>query len=263
MSRNPSHRLEPVRPRSTAMRIAAIAGVIALVALAFVGGLLLAHSSSSSASKRASSRTGVNGSSSTGAGGSTSNGGSGNTSLPQGSNDNGHVAYTGGQVVDQKSNSTYAYVGAPSQQKGGTGTLAPKTLPVVVSVSSTKNLTDGQLIAIHVQPAGKSLIYGFEARLCAPKAVFQVEYDFYPTQTGNCVNAALSPGTDYHGVVQAKAPYLSADLTFRVGEGTNTYTDVDGKKVTITCGHGHPCQLVLLLQVPYGFGFQTYPLSFK
>jgi hypothetical protein len=262
MSRNPSHRLEPVRPRSTAKRIAAIVGVIALVAVAFVGGLALAHKSSSPSSSAASSTSNGNGSSSTGAG-SSSTGHSGDTTQAQGSNDNGKVAYTGGQVVSHKSSSSYAYEGDPTQAKAATGTLPPKTLPVVVSISSTKNLSNGQVIAIHAQPNGKSLIYGFEARLCAPKAVFHVEYDYYPTQTGNCVNQPLSSGTDYHGEVKANAPYLAADLDFRVGEGTNTYTDVDGKKVSITCDHDHPCQLVLLLQVPYGFGFQSFPLSFK
>jgi hypothetical protein len=258
MSRNPSHRLEPVRARSTAKRVAAVVGVIALVAVAFVGGLVLAHRSSSPGQSAASSTTNGGSSSSSSTGGSS---GSTGSSGRQGGNDNGHVAYTGGQVVALQSSAPYAYVGSDGPEK--TGTTPPKTLPVVVSISSTKNLTDGQVIAIHAQPTAKSQMYGFEARLCAPKASFQVEFDFYPTQTGNCISKPLSSDSQAHGIVQAGAPYQSADLRFRVGEGTNTYTDVDGKKISITCGPDHPCQLVLLLQVPYGFGFEAFPLTFK
>jgi hypothetical protein len=113
-----------------------------------------------------------------------------------------------------------------------------------------------------VTPTNGSNIYGYEARLCAPNAKFLVEYDFYPTQTGNCVLQPLSADSDAHVYVKENPPYTSADLTFRVGEGTSTYTDQNGKNVSITCGHDHPCQLVLLLQVPYGFGFATFPLSY-
>ncbi len=244
---------------STPKRVAAIVGVIALVAAAFFGGLALAHKSSTSSKASSSSST----TDSTGASSSPVAGSSGSTGTTGSNAGNGQpgsqtIRYTGGQVKAKKPATPYAYLG--SVPVGDT--VQPRTLPVNISLSSTKNLTDGQAIAIHVTPAKGSQIFGYEVRLCAPNAKFVVEYDFYPDQTGNCILQPLSSDSDAHAQVKENPPYTSADLTFRVGEGTSSYTDVYGQKVSITCGKDHPCQLVLLLQVPYGFGFATFPLSF-
>jgi hypothetical protein len=146
-----------------------------------------------------------------------------------------------------------------------TTSLAPPTpgqLPLVVTVSSTSGLHDGQAVTVHVVPKPGSDIYGIEARVCAPKATITVESDFYPNQTGNCALHALSSRADAHVSVAASPPYQSSDLTFHVGTGSDHFTTEYGQSVSITCGPGHPCQLVLLLQVPGGFGFQSYPLTF-
>jgi hypothetical protein len=252
-----AQKLEPAGGSSAGKRVAAIVGVIVLVAAAFVGGLALANKSSSKSKASGSSSTTTSGGSSTsgpGSTGSTTGGSGGSPGSIRG------IAYTGGQVTAQHPNAPYAYVGPDA--KSSTGTVPPQTLPVSISISSTKNLHDGQALAIHVTPTKGSQMFGFEARECAPNVVFRVEFDFYPDQTGNCVLLPLSSDSDAHAQVKANPPYSSADLRYRVGEGTSTYTDANGKNVSITCGKGHPCQLVLLLQVPYGFGFATYPLSF-
>jgi hypothetical protein len=256
-------RVEPVRP-ARGKRIAAILGVIALIAVAFTGGFLLANHSSSQRVDKAPFKgfPGTNGGSTT-----TVSGGS---TGPKGSTTSttiyrfgaAGIQFTGGEVIQKDPTVPYSFVNNDTG-KQATGTTAPHTLPAIVSISSTKNLTDGQAIAIHVTPKTGSAMYGYEVRICAPNAVFKVEYDFYPNQTGNCALYPLSADSDNHVVSKADPPYKVADATFRVGVGTSTYTDLNGKHVSFTCGPGHPCQLVLLLQVPYGFGFATYKLSYK
>jgi hypothetical protein len=139
----------------------------------------------------------------------------------------------------------------------------PKDLPLIVKVSKTTGLKDGETVSVHVVPKAGSDIFGIEARVCAPKANIVVETDFYPNQTGYCVLHALTPISDAHTDVAIAPPYQVADLSFRVGIGTDRYTTEYGESVSITCDHDHPCQLVLLLQVPGGFGFQSYPLTYS
>ncbi|MDQ6927549.1 MAG: hypothetical protein M3159_02660 [Actinomycetota bacterium] len=137
-----------------------------------------------------------------------------------------------------------------------------RPLPLDVTLSPTSNLHDGSEIALHVVPKQGSQIFGFEAFLCADKVPFSYDSDIRPTLSGKCVSKKLSPVSDDYEEVAAPPPYQSVDGTFRVGVGTDTYTMRDGKPVTITCGPGHPCQLVLKLQYPNDFGFAAYPLTF-
>ena len=150
----------------------------------------------------------------------------------------------------------------PSPDASATPTTQPKSIPLNVQVSSTSNLHDGQTVSIHVTADPGSDIYGIEARLCASSAKITAETDFYPYQTGNCILQPLSADSDAHTQVAIAAPYQTADLTFRVGVGTDKFTTQQLKNVSITCGPGHPCQLVLLLQYPYGFGFKSYVVTY-
>ena len=149
-----------------------------------------------------------------------------------------------------------------SPDASATPTTQPKGMPLKVQVSSTSNLHDGQVVSIHVTADPGSDIYGIEARLCASSAKITAETDYYPYQTGNCILQPLSADSDAHTQVAIAAPYQTADLTFRVGVGTDKFTTQQLKQVSITCGPGHPCQLVLLLQYPYGFGFKSYPVTY-
>lgn len=138
----------------------------------------------------------------------------------------------------------------------------PIELPATVRVSSTTALTDGQTIEVNVVPTSGSEVYGVEARLCRAGAQVQFDADMRPTQTGNCIADPLSDGSDAHVVVAGEPPYQSVDLTFRAGVGTSSYTTQDGDPATITCGPGSPCVLALKIQVPNGFGFRTYDVTF-
>jgi hypothetical protein len=134
--------------------------------------------------------------------------------------------------------------------------------PVDVTLSNTKNLHDGDAVAIHVTPKQGSTLYGFEAFLCAGNTSFNYDADIRPTETGKCVSAPLSSASDAYLQVPAAPPYTSADASFRVGVGSNSYTTQDGTPVTIKCGSGSPCQIVLKVQYPNGFGFEAYPVTF-
>lgn len=152
--------------------------------------------------------------------------------------------------------STPAVTAAPDAPR------TPVSLPVAVTVSSLSGLRDGQEVKVHAVPTGGSQVFGVEARICAAGRTIDFDADFKPTQTGNCIVRPLSSGSDHHVTVAAAPPYQAVDVAFRVGVGTSTYTTQSGDPVAITCGPGNPCQLVLKLQIPNGFGFQSYPLNY-
>ena len=61
---------------------------------------------------------------------------------------------------------------------------------------------------------------------------------------------------------KVEPPYQIAEGTFRVGLGTDTFEMEDGSQASVTCSKAEPCQLVLQVHVPYGFGYFKYDLSF-
>ena len=145
----------------------------------------------------------------------------------------------------------------------GNSIMVPvKTLPLDVKIDKKSGLSDGDTVTVHVTAKSGSKIYGADARLCQADPVIDNSADYAPTQGGQCIAAPLTASSDAY-VEQAGAdPYSSLDLPFRVGTGTSTYQMQDGTGVSITCGSGHPCTLVVRLQIPHGFGFQSFDLSF-
>jgi len=141
-----------------------------------------------------------------------------------------------------------------------TTTLAP--IPVDIHVDGTAKLTNGQGVQIHVAAKSGSLTYGYEARLCAGGATFQFDSDMRPTKSGKCAVQPLSAGSDNYQEVRASPPYLVADSVFHVGVGSGQLTMENGTPITITCGPGNPCQLVLKVQYPNGFAIRAYPLTY-
>lgn len=139
---------------------------------------------------------------------------------------------------------------------------APKVIPVNASVSGTSGLADGAKVAIHVSPQAGSQAFAYEAFLCKAGATFSNDADIRPTQMGKCLPEPLSASSDNRTEVIGQAPYQALDGTFRVGVGSRTFRTQRGETVTITCGPGNPCQLVLKLQYPNGFGFKAFPLSY-
>lgn len=138
----------------------------------------------------------------------------------------------------------------------------PEPLPLDVSVSSTTGLSDGDAVSVHVTPHDGSSIFGLEAFICKPDATYLLDADIRPSQTGKCITKPLSGSSNDYVKVGVDPPYESADLDVRVGVGSDTFVTHKGDDVTITCGPGNPCQLVLKLQVPDSYGFQSYPLTF-
>jgi hypothetical protein len=76
------------------------------------------------------------------------------------------------------------------------------------------------------------------------------------------VSRPLAPGTDDYQIVQGQAPYDSVETVFKPGAGTDTFQDLNGRTVTITCGPGNPCQIVVKAQFPDGFGFRAFPVTY-
>ncbi|MDP9073755.1 MAG: hypothetical protein M3N98_06165 [Actinomycetota bacterium] len=141
-------------------------------------------------------------------------------------------------------------------------TTTTAALPVDISVNGSTRLKDGQGVTVHVTAKSGSQIFGFEARLCAGSDTFQFDADMRPTLKGKCITKPLSAGSDAYQEVRASAPYLMADSVFHVGVGTDQFTMENNTPLSITCGPGHPCQLVLKVQYPNGFAIRAFPLTY-
>ena len=152
--------------------------------------------------------------------------------------------------------------GATAAAELPTGPYTTPDMPVQVDVSGVDGLGDGQPVTVHVTPSSGSQVYGAEARLCAASAAVRYDAEFTPTMSGLCAPVALSSASDSRVTVAADPPYQSVDLTFRVGVGSATFPTQRGTEATVACGPESPCQLVLKLQFPDGFGFQGVPLTF-
>ena len=150
----------------------------------------------------------------------------------------------------------------PTNTDGNSIMVPVRSLPLDVKIDDRSGLSDGDTVTVHVTAKDGSRIFGADARLCRADAVIENSADYAPTQGGQCIAAPLSSGSDAF-VEQAGAdPFSSLDLPFRVGTGTSTYQVQDGSSASITCGSGHPCTLVVRLQIPNGFGFQSFDLTF-
>jgi hypothetical protein len=163
------------------------------------------------------------------------------------------------EVVQASNGRPYTY-----RDEDRSPTELPQELPVEVRMSSTQDLTAGQGVDITVVPTEGSEMFGFQVRMCKPEAALANLYDFlFPTLNGDCVSAPLSPGSDSFLEVKADPPYQTGSGTFRVGTGTDNFTLDDGQtRASVTCDRTNPCQLAVLVHVPYGFGILRYDLSF-
>lgn len=135
-------------------------------------------------------------------------------------------------------------------------------MPAAVTVDGTTGLRDGQDVRVRAAADNGSEIFGFEAFLCAGTAKVDTDADVRPSLTGNCASKPLSAGSDKYKEVRGAPPYQVVESTFRAGVGSDSYTTEDGVPVTISCGPESPCQLVLKVQFPNGYGFRAYPLAY-
>ena len=136
-------------------------------------------------------------------------------------------------------------------------------VPESSGVPQTEGVVDGQAVTVHASPEPGSQLFGVEARLCRGDVAVVTDGDFAPTLGGKCIDKPLSTASDAKIVVVGVEPYAGLDVTFRVGVGSTTFkTQYDGSK-TITCGPATPCQIVLKLQYPKGFGFKGIPVTYS
>lgn len=112
-------------------------------------------------------------------------------------------------------------------------------------------------------PAGGSQAFAVEARLCRGDASIMFDAEMFPTRAGLCIARPFVEGTDSYIEILNQPPYGPITVNFRVGIGTQTFLLQDATQSTITCDAANPCQLVLKMQYPNGFGFQGVPLTFR
>jgi hypothetical protein len=255
----------PPEPKRGVSRIVvAVVVVGALVAGVAIGGLLFARSSSDDDEAAVSPDSSVASSTVSSVAGPDAPVTPDADALRSGSGDGGVGLATPGAVdpaeprVQPPANVPgYAY-----SEPGNSPTPLPPTLPAEVSVSSLEGLRPGDPINIRVVPTEGSETFGFRARLCKKDAVIEGLYDFFPEVAPNCISAPLSANSDAYVEVKTEPPYQLAEGAFRVGTGTDTFTMDDGSQASVSCTQQAPCQLVLQVHVPYGFGYYRYDLSF-
>lgn len=244
--------------------VVAVVVVGALVAGVAIGGLLFARSSANDDQSASAPDPGSAASSTVSSVVTSDAAAPGADSLRAGSSGGGDVAL-GPEAVDPAEPRVQAPANVPGysySEPENSPTPLPPTLPVEVSVSSLEGLRAGDPINIRVVPTGGSETFGFRARLCKPDATIEGLYDFFPEVAPNCISAPLSASSDAYVEVKATPPYQVAEGVFRVGTGTDTFTMDDGSRASVSCTAQDPCQLVLQVHVPYGFGYYRYDLSF-
>jgi hypothetical protein len=136
-------------------------------------------------------------------------------------------------------------------------------VPETAGVPQTDGVVDGQSVTVHASPDTGSQLFGVEARLCRGDVAVTGDGQFAPTLGGACIDKPLSAVSDAKVTVVGVEPYAGLDVTFRVGVGTTTFTTQYDGPATITCGPVSPCQIVLKLQYPKGFGFKGIPVTYR
>jgi hypothetical protein len=212
-----------------------VAAVVVVLALL---GLVVALSADTGSTDAAKGK-GANATSSTGAGGAAGS-------------DGGSTADGGTAGTD----------GAPVDGAGGTDSATQPPLPVEATVIGTTGLHAGDEVTVTVTADDGSKVYAVEMRQCEAGAVIHNDGDMRPSVAGKCAQGAISPGADAYKIVPSEGDRTAVTATYRVGVGSNTFQREDGSMDTVTCDHDHPCVLAVKYQIPDGFGFRTYPLTF-
>ena len=158
---------------------------------------------------------------------------------------------------------TVATTPAAAAKEQPAGPYTTPDMPMSVKVTETTGLRSGDVIAVTASPSNGSQAFGVEARLCRGDVAIAFDGQLFPTRAGLCIPTPFAEGTDSFVEVVNKPPFGPISLAFRVGTGSQTFKVQDGSSATVTCDASHPCQLVLKLQYPGGFGFQGVPLTFR
>jgi hypothetical protein len=167
-------------------------------------------------------------------------------------------AAAGSSISNTESTPTSAVKAAQPE-----GPYTTPNMPMSVSVSKTEGLVSGDVVSVKASPSNGSQAFGVEARLCRGDVAVAFDGQMFPTRAGLCIPKPFAQGTDSLVEVANQPPYGPVAVNFTVGTGSQTFSLQDGTQTTITCDSTHPCQLVLKLQYPNGFGFQGVPLTFR
>lgn len=143
------------------------------------------------------------------------------------------------------------------------GPYTTPDMPLTVEVSSaTEGLRPGDVVSAVTTPSGGSQAFAVEARLCRGDVAIMFDAEMFPTRAGLCIAKPFVEGTDSFVEIVNRPPYGPITVKFRVGTGTQTFTLQDASQTSITCDATTPCQLVLKMHYPNGFGFKGIPLTF-
>jgi len=173
------------------------------------------------------------------------------------------VAFVENSATVSDSTTTTEASGASVASEQPQGPYTTPEMPLAVTVSGTTGLMSGDLVSVTATPANGSQAFGVEARLCRGDVAIAFDGQLFPTRAGLCIPKPFAEGTDSFIEVPNQPPYGPVNLKFRDGTGSQTFALQDGTQSTISCDATHPCQLVLKLQYPNGFGFQGVPLTFR
>ena len=129
---------------------------------------------------------------------------------------------------------------------------------VTITVTPTEGLADGQPVSIHAEATGGAQIFELRAHLCQAGAGIDNTSEF-GFQGPYCPNGAIGAGQFDEGVTPPPGS-TTADMQFAVGMGGVTWLDEQGYVHELTCGAGHPCDLVVEAQITNDTAFVTFPL---
>jgi hypothetical protein len=133
--------------------------------------------------------------------------------------------------------------------------------PIAVAVTPDARLVDGQSLHITADAPSGVVIYEIRAHLCLAGPNVRSNFDF-GFQGQRCSNVAVGHG-DFEQSVSYPSGVSSGSLnTFKVGVGTARWVDELGYPGTISCGPGHPCDVIVRIQITDATVFFDEPLCF-
>jgi hypothetical protein len=144
---------------------------------------------------------------------------------------------------------------------GGAGAATGTAGPISVTVLPVTSVRDGQTVNIDVRAPAGVVIYEIRAHLCLPGADLRSNFDF-GFQGRRCTNIAVGHGDFEQSVAYPSGVAAGSLNTFKVGSGTASWVNELGYPASITCGPGHPCNLVVRVEITDDTVFYTAPLCY-
>ena len=152
----------------------------------------------------------------------------------------------------------------PSTTESLSGPYTTPNMPVeAVATAPTTGLRSGDVVTAVATPSNGSQAFAVEARLCRGDASIRFDAEMFPSRSGLCLAKPFVDGTDSFLEIPNQPPYGPITVRFKVGTGSQSFTLQDSSQATISCDASSPCQLVLKIHYPNGFGFHGIPLSFS